>query len=171
MKAAGLKYSPHILRHFAGSLWVTRGVPIEKVSRQLGHRNINFTNKTYLHEIEARESQGRTAMRELGGAFNGVQASLPPPETVSVKSSSAMVAPAQPTSVIKLNGPTLDIPANAPDWVAYAVQLFEAGRSMREVTGEIGRNECTVYQTFRRLDLPSPQHIRRTNTDKQQLSH
>ena len=55
-----------------------RAFPVDKVSRQLGHRNAcDFTHKTYIHDIEAYENRGRAVMRSLGGAFPGARVSLP----------------------------------------------------------------------------------------------
>jgi integrase len=124
MRRAGLNYSTHILRHFAGSLWISQGVPIDKVSRQLGHKSYDFTYKTYIHDIEARESRGRTAMQSLGSAFGGMRASLPPPiETVPPITAAKDSAPV-PDRVVKLNGtkPKFEIAAGAPQWVPYAIR-------------------------------------------------
>jgi integrase len=52
------RISPHDLRHTAGTLMLRRGVPIEVVSKLLGHANISITLNVYRHvgddEIRAR---------------------------------------------------------------------------------------------------------------------
>ncbi len=52
------RISPHDLRHTAGTLMMRRGVPIEVVSKLLGHANISITLNVYRHvgddEIRAR---------------------------------------------------------------------------------------------------------------------
>jgi integrase len=50
--------SPHDLRHTCGSLWLRNRRPIEVVSRDLGHQDINVTYKIYRHVLESeREHQ------------------------------------------------------------------------------------------------------------------
>jgi integrase len=55
--------SPHDLRHTCGSLWLRRksptepGRPIEVVSRDLGHQDINVTYKIYRHVLESEREQ------------------------------------------------------------------------------------------------------------------
>lgn len=41
--------TPHALRHTAASLLVAEGVPLETVSRQLGHSDSKITKEIYLH--------------------------------------------------------------------------------------------------------------------------
>jgi integrase len=45
--------SPHDLRHTAGTLMLRRGVPIEVVSKTLGHKDITVTYKVYRHVLES----------------------------------------------------------------------------------------------------------------------
>jgi integrase len=44
----------HDLRHTAGSWWIEAGVSLETVSARLGHADINFTRKTYIHQLHTR---------------------------------------------------------------------------------------------------------------------
>jgi integrase len=39
----------HDLRHTAGTWWLEAGVSLETVSARLGHADINFTRRTYIH--------------------------------------------------------------------------------------------------------------------------
>jgi integrase len=49
--------SPHDLRHTCGSLWLRKRRPIEVVSRDLGHQDINVTYKIYRHVLESEREQ------------------------------------------------------------------------------------------------------------------
>lgn len=44
----------HDLRHTAGSWWIEAGVSLETVSARLGHADINFTRRTYIHQLHTR---------------------------------------------------------------------------------------------------------------------
>lgn len=63
----------HDLRHTAGSWWVAAGLPIEEVSEQLGHADINFTKRVYIHELQARRDRNRRLLDE----YDAQQAALP----------------------------------------------------------------------------------------------
>jgi integrase len=49
--------SPHDLRHTAGTLMLRRGVPIEVVSKTLGHADIALTYRVYRHVLESEKRQ------------------------------------------------------------------------------------------------------------------
>jgi integrase len=55
------KYSPHTLRHFAGSAWLAQGARLEDVSRWLGHKNIKTTWKIYMHQLRGDDYSRRMA--------------------------------------------------------------------------------------------------------------
>jgi integrase len=171
------RYSSHILRHFAGSFWISQGVPVDRVSRQLGHRSYDFTHKTYIHQIEAFEERGRTHMQALGNAFPGAQASLPPPDPVPMLPA---ITAREANRVAKLNGAEVgfDLPADAPQWLRYAVRLFQDGWSVEAASDELGMNWATIYHAFQKAGLPTPIELGatrkpfyRTNTDKSSLTH
>src|SRR5262249_56044431 len=44
-------FSPHALRHFAGSLWLAEGMALKDVSWRLGHQTTRMTEKGYLHQF------------------------------------------------------------------------------------------------------------------------
>lgn len=58
------RISPHDLRHTAGTLMLRRGVPIEIVSKTLGHRDIAITYRVHWHVLE---SERRQRMVDLFG--------------------------------------------------------------------------------------------------------
>jgi integrase len=57
------RISPHDLRHTAGTMMLRRGMPVEAVSKILGHANISITYNVYRHVLE---SEKRAVMVDLG---------------------------------------------------------------------------------------------------------
>jgi integrase len=54
-KAVGIpRVRFHDLRHTAGSWWIEAGISLETVSARLGHADINFTRRTYIHQLHTR---------------------------------------------------------------------------------------------------------------------
>jgi integrase len=47
----------HDLRHTAGSWWIEAGLSLETVSARLGHADINFTRRTYIHALHTRAEE------------------------------------------------------------------------------------------------------------------
>lgn len=58
------KISPHDLRHTAGTMMLRGKMPVEAVSKILGHSNISITYDCYRHVLE---SEKRDVMIDLGG--------------------------------------------------------------------------------------------------------
>ena len=54
----------HDLRHTAGSFWLTAGVPLDVVSRWLGHANIDTTWKIYMHQLK-HDDRGLSGLNQL----------------------------------------------------------------------------------------------------------
>lgn len=48
-KVLNRKITPHALRHTTVSLLIAEGVPLEVVSRMLGHKNSQITRDIYMH--------------------------------------------------------------------------------------------------------------------------
>jgi integrase len=60
---AGLAgWHPHELRHSAASIMLAEGVPLEVVSRVLGHASIRVTSDVYAHLLEPQREQAAAAM-------------------------------------------------------------------------------------------------------------
>lgn len=68
LESLGLpNYRPYDLRHTAASMQIAAGVPIEVVSKRLGHRNISITVDTYGHLLpEANRDAARRVDEFLG---------------------------------------------------------------------------------------------------------
>jgi integrase len=57
-KAVGLQQVRlHDLRHTAGSWWIEAGISLLTVSARLGHADINFTRKTYIHLLHTQAEE------------------------------------------------------------------------------------------------------------------
>jgi integrase len=54
----------HDLRHTAGSYWLAAKMPLEIVSDWLGHSNMAFTKRVYIHEVE-HDNRGALALQGL----------------------------------------------------------------------------------------------------------
>jgi integrase len=67
----GLDFDPHWFRHSAASRWLRDGVPIEVVSKLLGHFSVTTTSATYGHLTAA---DARAAL-EKAGWFTGHEVS------------------------------------------------------------------------------------------------
>ena len=56
----GRKITPHALRHTTASLLIADGVPLEVVSRMLGHDGSKITKQIYIHitqELKNRDKE------------------------------------------------------------------------------------------------------------------
>jgi integrase/recombinase XerD len=53
----GIAFCPHWFRHSAATRWLRDGVPIEIVSRLLGHSSVNTTSAAYGH-LTAEDARG-----------------------------------------------------------------------------------------------------------------
>lgn len=59
IKCLGRKITPHVLRHTTVSLLIAAGVPLETVTRMLGHSDSAITKEIYLHltqELKKRDN-------------------------------------------------------------------------------------------------------------------
>lgn len=57
LKATGKQLSPHSLRHTHASLLAAQGIPLETISRRLGHSGSKVTREIYLHVTEETEKR------------------------------------------------------------------------------------------------------------------
>lgn len=58
----------HDIRHTAATLLIAEGVPVDVVSRMLGHASFAFTVDTYVHGVRG---EGHAAIDKLGKALGG----------------------------------------------------------------------------------------------------
>jgi integrase len=55
----------HDLRHSAGTMWLSQGVPVKVVSEMLGHADVGTTLRVYAHVIEGSQQQAVDVMNRL----------------------------------------------------------------------------------------------------------
>ena len=58
-RVIGREITPHTLRHTHVSLLAEAGVPLETISRRLGHSGSKVTKEVYLHVTKRLEEQDR----------------------------------------------------------------------------------------------------------------
>jgi integrase len=58
----------HDLRHSAGTIWLSQGVPVKVVSEMLGHADVATTLRVYAHVIEGSQQQAVDIMNRLFNA-------------------------------------------------------------------------------------------------------
>ena len=154
------KFSTHAFRHFAGSLWIDAGVPIDRVSDWLGHKSIKTTESVYKHEIEARRNRGVAELHGLADLFPGVQSSERPALAAPAPTIEQALTPPErliSTAVVAIDAvKAVPIPKHAPQWVPYAVGLLQSGRSVLELATEIGVHYTFLANAFGRLGMPLP---------------
>lgn len=64
-KALGRSITPHTLRHTHTSLMAAAGVPLETISRRLGHANDNITRDIYLHVTQGLKERDRAEIANV----------------------------------------------------------------------------------------------------------
>ncbi len=65
LESIGKKITPHALRHTSASLLLAQGVPLETVSRRLGHSNSNITKDIYIHITDKMRKQEEEMLQEV----------------------------------------------------------------------------------------------------------
>ena len=64
-KVIGRRLTPHALRHAHTSLLAEKGVPLETISRRLGHGDSEITRQVYLHVTKNMEEADRKLMESI----------------------------------------------------------------------------------------------------------
>lgn len=62
--------NPYSLRHTHASYLISKGIPIEYISKRLGHANISITLNTYTHVLEEHKNEQANAVREIFSNIN-----------------------------------------------------------------------------------------------------
>ena len=63
-RVLGRKITTHALRHTAASLLIADGVPLEVVSRMLGHENSDITKEIYFHVTKTLRDSDNAALKD-----------------------------------------------------------------------------------------------------------
>lgn len=64
-KILGKALTPHVMRHTHVSLLAESGVPLETISRRLGHSNSKITREIYLHVTQKQEQKDRERIAQI----------------------------------------------------------------------------------------------------------
>jgi len=64
-RTLGRRLTPHALRHTHTSLLAAAGVPLDTISRRLGHRDSKITRSVYLHVTSGLQQSDDAAVREI----------------------------------------------------------------------------------------------------------
>lgn len=92
-KKAGLPpVHPHMLRHTWATLMINRGVPLNYVSRALGHHSTAFTAGVYATAIPEAQRHNADAL--------ATQAAAPPPPTGLVEKASQLASSRGPSGAV-----------------------------------------------------------------------
>ena len=166
MKRAGLvkedgshKFTAHQLRHFAGSIWLAEGMPLDEVSRLLGHSRIETTRKIYIHQLQ-HDTRAREAMERVGALITGrpMPTALPPapPVPLRIEHQSAeqgvpdVANGMQPAVMATENGPAAPLDFTTEGFREmqrqHALELWDnAHMSATEIAKKIGvTNYCVT---------------------------
>ena len=65
LRILGREITTHVLRHTHGSLLLEQGVPIDVISRRLGHKDINVTKRIYLHVTEKLKQKDNELIHQI----------------------------------------------------------------------------------------------------------
>lgn len=64
-RVIGRRLTPHALRHTMTSLFAEAGVPLETITRRLGHADSSITKKIYLHITKKQEERDAALIRSV----------------------------------------------------------------------------------------------------------
>lgn len=59
------KVTAHVLRHTMTSLFAEAGIPLETISRRLGHEDSNITKRVYLHVTETKKQKENEQIKQI----------------------------------------------------------------------------------------------------------
>jgi integrase/transposase-like protein len=190
MKLAGLvdangepHFTPHVLRHFAGSLWLAEGMTLKDVSWRLGHKSTKMTENVYLHQLRhdkrAKQVMNRVAAVRFPGiagsaglipAMNVVDEIETPDKVIDLEATTVTALPppmkTPEISPIRIDRPeryTAHSPGrrprtleDAPQWLDEALELLEQGYGLVEIARRLQRGEATVARWLKVAGVTKP---------------
>jgi integrase len=65
LRVLGREITTHVLRHTHGSLLLEQGIPVDVISRRLGHKDINITKRIYLHVTEKLKQKDNDLIHQI----------------------------------------------------------------------------------------------------------
>jgi DNA-binding CsgD family transcriptional regulator len=178
-------FSPHALRHFAGSLWLAEGMALKDVSWRLGHQTTRMTEKVYLHQLRHDKRAKQVMERVAAARFPGIRGT---PNSMPLKIADAsnvidleaetnpsLPLPKPPAAPTKPAPPIPPIPRlrpdrytarapgrrprtleDAPQWLDEALDLVEQGHTVVEIARRLQRGERTVTEWLKVAGVAKP---------------
>ena len=64
LRVLGRRITPHALRHTSASFLIASGVPLDSISRRLGHTNSRITKEIYVHQTQRLQQLDDSYVRE-----------------------------------------------------------------------------------------------------------
>lgn len=64
-KLVSIKFKLHTLRHTHASLCIDKGIPVEYISKRLGHEDTKITQEIYIHKTEAAQKKEFDLFKEI----------------------------------------------------------------------------------------------------------
>lgn len=65
LKSVGRKITPHALRHTCASILIAEGVPLDVVSRRLGHDGSEITKRIYIHVTKELQKKDEAILKKI----------------------------------------------------------------------------------------------------------
>ena len=62
---SGKTLTPHSLRHTHTSLLAEQGIPLDVISRRLGHSDSQITKDVYLHVTDGQKAKDRSLLKDV----------------------------------------------------------------------------------------------------------
>ena len=185
-------FSPHALRHFAGSLWLAQGMQLKDVSWRLGHKTTAITEKVYMHQLK-HDERAKQIVARLHAAFPKIAPSAAQtttviaPEIVDLAPDPVpLLRPPPPPSPslvapvprLKANGYTTRVAnhgrrarslEDAPQWLSEALDMVDQGCTVVEIAHTLRRGEATVTEWLRVAGIEHPgKHAARVREAKRE---
>jgi integrase len=192
LKRAGLvkrdgtsNFSPHALRHFAGSLWLAEGMSLKDVSWRLGHETTSTTEKIYLHQLRHDKRAKQVMDRVAAAQFPGIPGTSNGSSVIEIADASSVidleaqtltrVPPPKPAAPANLQPSIAPIPRlqadrytarapgrrprsleDAPQWLDMALDMLEQGHTVVEIARRLQRGEKTVVEWLKISGVAKP---------------
>jgi transposase-like protein len=193
LKLAGLvdangksNFTPHALRHFAGSLWLAEGMTLKDVSWRLGHKTTKITESVYLHQLQhdkrAKQVMDRVAavrFPQIAGSAAGLIPATnvvgeigieTPDKVIDLEATTVTALPPPPKTpeippirILRPERYTAHPPGrrprtleDAPQWLDEALELLEQGYGLVEIARRLQRGETTVAKWLKVAGVTRP---------------
>jgi integrase len=163
-------YRFHDLRHAAGSFWLADDMPLDQVSRLLGHKRIKTTQDIYIHQLEhdrraldAIQNVSDRFVRLMGAAGVQIPSSERPKLLEAPVHQGTTIEGTVTTTINGVAHVELDL---LEPWEREAVEQHRRGATLKRIAAHVGRDQNRVGELLESLGLykRSLRHGRRSKT-------